>query len=604
MRKPAIYIDSRVKYGVWGFASILLCAIPASAQTTVGMASVSPVQFNGSLANLPQTPVGLTAAEESVKRNEYKGPPNTKTSQVVPVPSSLAVVTGAPMPSPAQNFPGLSFTDAVTGGTAGGGWPPDTNGDVGPNHYIESVNTAFAIYNKTGTLLASFKENSLWSGVGSTPCNGHSQGDPVVLYDQLADHWFLTNFAFPTDVNGVPISPFYECIAVSKTGDPVGGGWYLYALRMDPGGAGLPPVSTLNDYPKFGIWPDCLYMTANEFSFPSQAFAGTTAASINRTQLEAGATVTWALGYINNTSDPFTMIPSNLLGKSAGSQPPSGTPNYLVSESQSAFAFEVRKFTAGASCGGGGTIGAPINVSQTSYWVPNGDIVPQPNTAVMLDSLEDRLMQKVQYRKVGTAESLFVVHSVQTNSASPVVPQWAQINVTGGTVNATPVQQQIYTPDSSLYRWMGAIAADGLGSVALAYSTSNGSSPNFPSIAYSGRLSTDPLNTLPQTETQLIAGAGSQTLVLNGSSVKRWGDYSSLSVDPSDDCTFWYTNEYYSSQANGTSGNWQTRIGSFRFPYCGAASGLILKSPNGGQCARITLSNAGTLVKTAIPCPN
>jgi hypothetical protein len=177
-------------------------------------------------------------------------------------------------------------------------------------------------------------------------------------------------------------------------------------------------------------------------------------------------------------------------------------------------------------------------------------------------------MQKVQYRRLGSSESLWVVHTVQTPSASTVSPQWAQIDVTGGAVASTLVQEQIFAPDSTLNRWMGSIAADRDGNVALGYSTSNGSSPNFPSIAYVGRLATDPLGTMPQTEVQLAAGAGSQTTTCGGAACHRWGDYTAMSVDPVDDCTFWYTNEYYSSQTNGSSGNWQTRIGSFKFPSC------------------------------------
>ena len=146
------------------------------------------------------------------------------------------------MPAPTQNFGGMNFNDHCTGGQCGSGWPPDPNGDVGPNHYIQAVNSAYAIYNKTGSLLASFTEDSLWSGVSTTiPCNGNSAGDPIVLYDQLDDRWILTHFAFAINTNGVPAPPFYECIAVSKTSDPVSGGWWLYPMHMDPGGAGQPP---------------------------------------------------------------------------------------------------------------------------------------------------------------------------------------------------------------------------------------------------------------------------------------------------------------------------------------------------------------------------
>jgi len=476
------------------------------------------------------------------------------------------------MPSPTQNFPGLSFADSCVGGQCGSGWPPDTNGDVGPNHYIQAVNDAYAIYSKTGTLLASFTENSLWSSVAGNSCNGNSQGDAVVLYDQLADRWILTHFAFGFS-GGVPVSPFFQCIAASKTSDPVSGGWWLYPVRMDSGLAGEPPVGAQNDYSKFGIWTDCLYMAANEFQFPGGGgftFLGTAFASFSRSNLYSGAALTGAIGFLNNTTNPFTMIPSNLSGKSANNVP-AGTPNYFVSESLLDYFFEVRKFTAGPNCGAGGSLSAPVNVTQTPYDFNGLSIVPQPGTANKLDSLIDRLMQKVQYRKVGAAESLWVVHSVQTlpiPSTSTVMPQWAQINVTGGVISTTPVQQQIYAPDATLHRWMPSLAVDSQGNMALAYSTSNGTAPNFPSLAYSGRLAGDPLNTLPQTEVQLVAGAASQ-VNCGASPCDRWGDYSAMSIDPVDDSTFWYTNEYYSSTANGNNGNWQTRIGSFKFLGCG-----------------------------------
>jgi hypothetical protein len=556
---------------VVAFLSALGSFPPAAAQGVDARAheraKVAPGEFRGDLRGLPRVP------PVSIGPRLYR--------ELLRVPTIRKVVPGqatpelpnsplAPMPGATQSFAGMSFNDSCAGGQCGAGWPPDVNGDVGRDHYIQAVNDAYAVYDKTGTLLASFTENQLWSNSGANPCNGNSQGDPVVLYDQLADRWILTHFAFAIQANK-PASPFYECIAVSKTSDPIAGGWWLYPLRMDPGGTGLPPVGALNDYPKFGIWTDCLFMAANEFRMPSGAFVGTAFASFSLSDLESGATLTWGLGFINNTRNPFTMIPSNLLGSSPGALPPAGTPNYFVSESQLAFSFEVRKFAPGANCGGGGTLSGPTQVSQASYSAIPGTNVPQPNTTNLLDSLGDRLMQKVQYRKVGSAESLWVVHTV-SDSGSPNKLQWAQIDVTGSTIATTPVQQQEYAPDTALHRWMGSLAVDGQGNMAVGYSTSNGTSPNFPSIAYSGRLVSDPLNQLPQSEVQMIAGAGSQTNSCGGAPCHRWGDYTAMSVDPADDCTFWYTNEYYSSQTNGTVGNWQTLIGSFKFPSCGAVS--------------------------------
>src|SRR5205814_36109 len=142
--------------------------------------------------------------------------------------------------------------------------------------------------------------------------------------------------------------------------------------------------------------------------------------------------------------------------------------------------------------------------------------------------LDDRIMQKARYRKIGSKESLWVVHTVRPTGA-PVAVQWAQLDVSGSTVAAAPVQQGIHAPDTTLYRWMPSLAVDAAGDMAVGYSTSNGSAPNFPSIAYAGRLVTDPLGQLPQTETQLVAGGGSQTNNCGGT-CPRWGDYSAMSI--------------------------------------------------------------------------
>jgi hypothetical protein len=342
---------------------------------------------------------------------------------------------------------------------------------------------------------------------------------------------------------------------------------------MDSGGSG-PASGTLNDYPKFGIWTDCLYMSANEFK--GTTYKGSAFASFERSSLYAGATLdstNSSIGIVpfsNQTGGPFTMLPSNLLGTSTNSLPPAGRPNFYVSEALSGTAFEVRKFTPGQngghSCGTGGTMSAATLVPHATYTdLSGGDIVPQKNTTNQLDSLYFRLMQKAQYRKIGSAESLWVVHSVR-NTNQNVGSQWAQMNVSGGTIATSVVQQQLYRPDTTLYRWMGSLAVDAQGNMALAYSTSSGSS--FPGIAYSGRLAGDPLNNLPQAETVLVAGADSQTNNCGGGPCARWGDYSSLSIDPSDDCTFWYTTEYFRTAGNGSAGNWNTRIGSFKFPAC------------------------------------
>jgi hypothetical protein len=335
-------------------------------------------------------------------------------------------------------------------------------------------------------------------------------------------------------------------------------------------------------------------MGANARVFPADSFSGVVFATFSRADLYSGAPLTYSLGFLPYPANQiFSMFPSNDLGRGVNAVLP-GTPNYFVAESLTGFSFDVRKMTAGPDCGGGGTLGAPVSVSQTPYPVRFfGDTVPQPNTANTLDSLIDRIMQKVQYRRIGATESVWVTHSVDTcgdgdpcTIPGPTQTQWAQINVTGGTVAPTPVQQQIYAPDTTLSRWMSSLAVDAQGNMALGYSTSGAAVPDFPSIAYAGRLATDPLGTLPQTEVQLIAGAGSQVNPCGPQpECDRWGDYTSMSIDPADDCTFWYTNQYYDSQASGNNGNWHTRIGSFKFPTCVAEATRVLV-PDGTSLAQ------------------
>jgi hypothetical protein len=574
---------------------------PASVEAeTYAMPTVEPTEYNGDVRDLPQVTYKLPHYYHLW--NEFEEPIRIKpvvagSSQSGDISSQ--VVALAAMPAPSKNFAGIGFGDSVTGGQGGAGWPPDTNGDVGPTVYIQSVNDTFGIFDKSsGTRLAAFTEDSLWGTAGTgTPCHGNNEGDPVVLHDGLQDRWILTNFAFAFNGSGNPIAPFYQCFAISKTSDPVSGGWWFYAVQMDTGGAGKPPANTLNDYGKFGLWTDCLYMGANGFNNSTGNYAGAIFAAFNRTTLFAGqalSSTNSSLGFIS-TSAPFSLFPANLLGTTAGSLPPAGTPEYFVDESGSAFNWEVRKFVQGANvCGAGSSLSTATNVAQASYGYPATEdasdpsgftvnIVGQKSTTNTLDSLGDRVMQKVQYRKIGSAESLWVTHTtcgsaqdangVCATATTTTSPQWAQINVTNKIIATTPVQQQIYRPDATLSRWMGSLAVDGQGNMALGYSTSSATA--FPGIAYAGRLVGDALNSLPQTETQLVAGLGSQNLC-GTTACERWGDYSSMSIDPADDCTFWYTSEYYATAAHATNGHWDTRIGAFKFPGC-VSIGLATK---------------------------
>lgn len=526
--------------------------------------SVKPKSFDGDLRALaeesatsvsPRELVGFALSTRAPGQIEPEG-----LSGLDPVVQ--ATIGASAMPSPNLTFKGLDFLNW------GAGWPPDTNGDVGPNHYIQTVNTSIGIFSKSGPRIAAMTFNKLWSAVSTgTPCNGSNFGDPVVLYDALADRWVITDFAFAITSSGFPKPPFYECIAVSKTGDPVNGGWWFYPVLTDN--------VDFNDYPKFGVWPDAYYMTANLFD-NSGSFAGARVWAFDRTKMLSGQPM--VPQYVNRPSYGG-LLPANL----RGAAPPAGTPAYFASiDAPSTNAIHIWKFHVdfatpanswfGQSSSDGNAVSIlvpaftePCNAAQNRACIPEKGVT----SGYYVDGLGDRLMAQLQYRKIGSAESLWAVHTVANSSAqgSQTGIRWYQLNVTGGTIAASPVQQGTYKPNDGVFRWMPSLAVDKFGNMAVGYSAS--SSAIYPAIRYAGRLATDPLNTLGQSETTLFAGTNSQKSGFN-----RWGDYSAMTIDPTDDCTFWYTNQYFSSSVTQSVTNWQTRIGKFRFPDCGPVGSL------------------------------
>ncbi|MEA2581191.1 MAG: hypothetical protein QOE83_2083 [Actinomycetota bacterium] len=455
------------------------------------------------------------------------------------------------MPPTLVSFAGLYRSQACNGGSCGTGYPPDTVGDVGPNNYVEAVNTSIGVFSKTGTLQAAVTFDALWNGV-SSPCAGINQGDPTVVYDPIGDRWIVSDFGFVDFTT----PPFYECIAVSQTSDPTGFYW-LYSIQGDDLAHPYFP-----DYPKMGVWPDGIYYTANMFD-STEVFQGVRIYALKRTTLEAGGTVTPVIHDL--TSSYSSLLPANLRGP----QPPSGGPAYFVSNDPSLFKWEVFSFDVDFTTPANSVWNGPTKVGQSSYSAASAD-VPEPSPGNTLDPLGDRLMMQAQYRNIGGTESIWVSHTV---GAAPYKVQWAQIDVTGGTVQTSPVQQQIYG-SGGLYRWMPSLAVDKFGDMGLGFSTS--SSTVAPGLRYAGRLAGDPLNQLNQSEAVLYQGAGVQTGTC-GRTCHRWGDYSAMSVDPVDDCTFWYVGEVYDT--NGL--NWQTHIGSFRFPACGASPVPVAFSDTG-----------------------
>ncbi len=500
----------------------------------------------------------------------------------VPVPDAALQAPASPsqpsaiMPRPLQDFPGVDFNSLGTG------FPPDTNGDVGPNHYVQAVNTGIGIFSKTGTQLAAISLNTLFQNA-APPCNANNNGDPVVLYDAQADRWIVSDFSWTDIDNG----PYYECIAASKTGDPTGD-WWVYTLRTDDASH-----TWLSDYPKLGVWPDGIYMSANMFDCSSNCtsspYMGARVWAISSTQLYSGAALTTVV--FDTGSAYFSLLPSNFRGPT----PPLGTPNYFVANDLSMSALDVFTFHVDWTNPAHSTFGLAAQVAEASYTSPPETVPTRNGNAV--DTLGDRLMMQNQYRDLNGAESLWLAHTAD----NPTGIRWYQLNVTGGTIATTPVQQGTYAPADGLNRWMPSLAVDKFGDMAVGYSAASAS--QYPDIRYAGRLVTDPPNILGQDEGILANGTGSPTNLCGGATCQRWGDYAGMSVDPVDDCTFWFTTEYYPDSGS----DWQTRISSFRYPACGpvpppltvqAYLPLVYTSPNGSWSTVMQENFEGTWPNT------
>jgi len=471
-------------------------------------------------------------------------------------------------PTLLRNFDGIG--NGVAGFTIPGA-PPDTNGAVGLTQYVQWVNTSLAVYDKatTSLLLGPTTGNTLWSGFGGL-CEGNNDGDPIALYDKLADRWVLSQFVVRGPGPGGFGPTFLQCVAVSKTPDATGV-YNRYAFSY----------SAFDDYPKMGVWPDAYYVTFNMFTPPFLNFSGANACAYDRNAMLNGLAATQVC--FQQGANIIGLLPSDVDGLNP---PPAGEPNFLMHFT--ANALNLYKFHVDFATPGNSTFTGPV-IIPVSPFTPlcNGSrgCVPQSGTTTALDSLADRLMFRLAYRNFDDHESLVVSHSVSVNPVTSGV-RWYEIQNPAG----TPVvaQQSTFAPDAN-FRWMGSIAMDHVGDMALGYSVS--SATTFPSIAFTGRSSTDPTSTM-QTESTVFAGTGSQT-----GGLTRWGDYSAMQVDPADDCTFWYTTEYL--KATG-SFNWNTRIASFKYPGCNFPDLQIAKTHTGnftqgqtGATFTITVTNVG-----------
>jgi hypothetical protein len=558
-------------------AVFLLVATTGAAQTAPGATSLKPT-FSKATAfdvSLPLRALAaaarprlapFTPSQEPVEIRPERGP--VVKDQGYSGDGALQGANGlrlqgaaATTPAPLLTFEGLSNQDNfnIFGFRVN---PPDPVGDVGPNHYVEMINLVFAVYDKLGNrLLGPVDTGTLWQGFAVPDCTDPS-GDPIVLYDKLEDRWLLSQLTTrgPT---------FYNCVAISVTGDPTGA-YFRYAFTA---GDFFP------DYPKYGVWKKSYVLTSRDFG-PTIEY-GISVYALEKNKMIAGNPNARAVKFFLDSA----VVPINLIGDGLlpatidGTRQPTEDAAIPVIGTQD----------------DGGPYGAPsdaLNVWELSImWKANPqasivfrgslpvapfdsifpcaptsrDCLPEPgisNPAQFLDilSYRQRPTWRLAYRNFGTYEAMVTNQSVE---ALPGVAgaRWYEIRRTNGQYSV--FQQGTYAPNDGVDRWMGSIAMDGQGNMALGYSVVNAVDV-FPGIRYTGRLAGDALGQMTLGEATIIDGTGVQRTTNS-----RWGDYTSMNVDPTDDCTFWYVNEYYTlaGQLSSTAG-WQTRIGNFKLPGC------------------------------------
>ena len=443
--------------------------------------------------------------------------------------------------APILNMAGLGYTGVN---------PPDTVGDVGPNHYIQAINgsggAAFRVFDKDGAPLTG---TLAMDSFGSGSC-ASGYGDPIVLYDRHADRWLLQEFSS---------SGNFMCFYISQTSDPVAGGWYHYGFQ----------APTFPDYPHFGVWSDAYYGTANES-------AGSAVYAFDRVNMLAGATarpmqrftVPDLAGYgfqcatpadLDGAAEPPAGVPG-LIMRHVDEEAHSNYPNNAATDLLEIYAFAVDFDTPASS-----TLSQLPDVVITDF---NSKFinyttfysVPQPGTSSELDPIREVVLHRLQYQNTTSHEVLVGVLPTNLEPTSTTAVnaalRWFELRRTGG--DWTLFQEGTFSPgDSDENRFVGSVAMDQSGNVAMGYSITDvdPTSPVYPSLRYTGRLVDDPTGVMTQAEVQQVTGSGT------GSG--RWGDYAAITVDPADDCTFWFTSQFQ----NGS--GWATQITSFRFDECG-----------------------------------
>ena len=508
------------------------------------------------LASIALTTIGTGASERSEKwlgAADERAEPEIRTSVDVTEVPPLATIDGihvsktrrpTTVPEPSNVFPGMKDRTGVT--------PPDPNGDVGPTQYVQTVNhpvgARFAVWDKSGRgVVARTPMERLWEdGI----CSRNGQGDPVVKYDGMADRWVMSQLGFRTGEFG-PRPPFYLCVFVSSSDDITqGGAAYTFYIANN----------VFPDYPKLGVWNDAYYMTMHLYG--SRGPKGQAVIALDRDKMLVGEPADEVIFFVNPKD--YGILPSDVEGPTP---PPEGAPNYLIVVKDDDVRARVDKlklygFDVDWAAPQDSSIDLlaqlPTEPFDSRMCRHSLTCVPQKGTRMRLDVLASDpqgtfTMHPTSYRNDGTHESLVLNHTVQIRGVRAGI-RWYELRDPAGT---PVIYQSGDIRRRRMSRWVGSISMNGAGGIALGYTASG--RDTFPSIRFSARTAGDPLGEMSLGEGVIVAGGASQK------DSPRWGDYTSMSVDPADDCTFWYTNEYYPRGSR----YWHTAIATIAVPGCG-----------------------------------
>ena len=429
--------------------------------------------------------------------------------------------------------------------------PPDANAAVGDTQVVQWVNVCYAVFDKsTGALIAGpFAGTNFWAGFGA-PCETNNDGDIIIQWDKTNHRWLAAQNVFSGP-------PYYTCVAVSQTADATGS-YFRYTF----------PQPGFPDYPKWGLTRSVYYQTQNVFGFGSTGFGVNVCAYDAKNMLKGSSKATQVCIFDNSNGTSFddSMLPADDDSDSGPTKSEvllGSIDNFFPGDTHVyEYVFDVNFGNPAKSTLAGVNGSMPISVPAFNLAFCSGqyritDCVKQPGTIYQLDTLGDRLMYRLAHFNERGTQHFLVTHSV--NNTTAVAARWYEFRAQGLGTTSLSLYQSGQTPDDGEYRWMGSVAIDQSGDIAIGYSRSSATLGDYPSIYYAGQTAGDPLGTT-ETEALIKQGSGSQT-----DTADRWGDYSSMALDGNDSCTFWYTTEYYPATGRFS---WYTWLASLKFPNC------------------------------------